>query len=887
MKSIKRSITLLLGLLGLALAAPALAGGPLANCQPGQSYLWPNGGTNITFNPDQGNLGPVAGPAAVALVGSAFQEWEDIPSSTLSYQAGAQLPVDVDITNFGPYLSAVAPDGLSAIVFDDDGQIFDLLFGPGSGILGFAGPEWGTPATCTIDEGLSFLNGPSFTNATAALDVMVHEFGHWSNFAHTVVNGQIYIGDTTGPTPFGSFDPAPNPFTDIVETMYPFYFGPGIGTATLEADDIAIASRMYPEATYASSTGSISGEIFAGAQRITGVNVIARNLADPYNDAVSAISSDFTDGLSQADPNVGAYTITGLTPGASYAVYVDEILAGGFSTLLASPLPGPEEFYSGASESSNPNIDDPSVFAPVAVTAGSPTTGIDVIFNQPAEGDPLPVGDDGNVRLGLPFTYEICGQEFGDVYVNANGNLTFGAPSSDFSESAADMLNGPPRIAGLWDDLNPNTGGAVYYMTSNNTFTVTWDQLPEFFNTGSNTFSIELKQGSSQVTVDYGDLSATDGLAGVSCGAALTGGLEPQIEINDSPNRTTHNFNGDTALYEVFSFSNPNDLANYSVKYNTTKHDLDDVFEPNNSIAAAAPVTAPFSTAPNAFFTEISPAAADIDFFEFEAEAGQYLIVETTRGQVDTVLGLFDADGNLLAGDDDGGLGLLSRIEGGLPYTGTYYVAVTFCCDYDFDGVDPGQGPPFDGGRYVLDLQVFDGLPLPLSDDGSINLSGFGFAIPFAGTDYTDVFVNANGSVTFGAPSADFSESVFDFLNGAPRAAPLWDDLNPSAGGLVLASTDFATELTITWVDVPEFFSTGANNFSVTLFSDGTVNFDYGSVSASDGLIGATPGGGAPGTPTDLSVVGGGKVSDSVHEQFTFGSPYDLANPDALTFTPD
>jgi hypothetical protein len=887
MKNFRHPATSLSSFLGLLLATPALAGGPLANCESGQPYLWPNGGTNITFNPDQGNLGPVTGADAIALVASAFQVWEDIPTSTLTYQAGTLLPVDVDVTNFGPYLNATAPDGLSAVVFDDDGAIFTLLFGPGSGVLGFAGPEWGTPATCTIDEGLSFLNGPSFTNATAALDVMVHEFGHWTNFAHTVVNGQIYIGDTTGPTPFGSFDPAPDPFTDIIETMYPFYFGPGIGTASLEADDIAIASRMYPEATYASSTGTISGEIFAGAQRVTGVNVIARNLANPYNDAVSAISSDYTDSASQADPNVGVYTITGLTPGADYAVYVDEVLAGGFSTTLASPLPGPEEFYSGASESSDPNIDDPSVFAPVAVAAGSPTTGIDIVFNQPAEGDPLPVGDDGNVRLGLPFTFEICGQAFGDVYVNANGNLTFGASSSDFSESAADMLNGPPRIAGLWDDLNPSQGGSVYYTTTNNTFTVTWDGVPEFFSTGSNTFSIELKQGSSQATVDYGDLSATDGLAGVSCGAALTGGLEPQVEINDSPNSTTHNFNGNTALYEVFSFSNPNDLANYSVKYNTTKHDLDDVFEPNNSIAAAAAITTPFNTAPNEFFTEISPAAADIDFYSFEAEVGQYLIAETTRGQVDTVLGLFDSAGNLIAGDDDGGVGLLSKIEGGLPYTGTYYLAVTFCCDYDFDGVDPGQGPPFDEGRYVLELQVLDGLPLPLGDDDSLQLSGFGFAIPFAGMDYTSVFVNSNGSVTFGAPSFDFSESVGDFLGGPPRAAPLWDDLNPTAGGLVLASTDFATELTITWVDVPEFFSTGANNFSVTLFADGTVNFDYGSVTASDGLIGATPGGGAIGTAVNLSAVGGGKVSDSVHELFNFSSPYDLGNPDALTFTPD
>jgi hypothetical protein len=496
------------------------------------------------------------------------------------------------------------------------------------------------------------------------------------------------------------------------------------------------------------------------------------------------------------------------------------------------------------------------------------------------------------VRLGLPFTFSICGQDFNDVYVNANGHLTFGAGDPDFSESAQEMLDGPPRIAGLWDDLQPvdpfgNPQGSVYFTTTNNTFTVTWDSIPEWgfpSGTGSNTFSIELKKSASQATVNYGNLDAADGLAGVSCGLAQTGGVEPETVLKVSEKRTTKNFNHNTAIYEWFS-TGDNDLANYSVKYNTTKHELADVYEDNNSIGAAAAVTAPFNTAPNSMFTEISPSAGDVDFFSFEAEAGQYLIAEVARGQIDSILGLFNADGVLIAFNDDTN-GLLSRIEGGLPYTGTYYLAVSYYADFGFDGSGPGQGAPFDEGRYVLDLQVFDGLPLPLGDDSSINLGGFGFSIPFAGTDYTDIFVNSNGNITFGAPSFDFSESISEFESGPPRAAPLWDDLSPNNGGLVLASTDFATELTITFVDVPEFFSTGANNFSVTLYSSGQVDFDYGSVTATDGLIGATPGNGAASMPVDLSAVGGGDVVDSLVELFGFGNPYDLGNPDSLTFTP-
>jgi hypothetical protein len=848
------------------LALPAVAYGPLAVCDDGQPFLWPAGGTNIPYNPDQGDLGPLNNAAATALVGTAFGAWGAIPTATTTYVNAGPLPVDVDITNFGPYLNPVAPDGFSAIVFDDTGEIFDLLFGPGSGILGFAGPEWVNTLSCDILEGVSFLNGPAFGDATEALDVLVHEFGHYQNLAHTVVNGQILLGDTSGPTPNNTF-PVP-PLAGLIETMYPFYFGPAAGTSTPHADDIAGLSTLYPTPGFAAASANITGRIFApnGTTPLTGVNVIARNTANPFADAVSAISSDFSFDF-VTGPFVGVYTLHGLTPGATYAIFVDEILAGGFSTPPLFPLPGPEEFHNGANESSNGATDNPAVFTTVSAAAGGTASNVNVIFNAPAPGQPLPVGDDGSVQIFMPFTFEICNQAFASVFINANGNLTFGAPNGDFSETIDEFLSGPPRVAGLWDDLNPGAGGTVVFSQTSNTFTVTYTNVPEFLATGANTFSIQLHRSSNHVDVSYGSLTALDGLAGVSCGGAVTSRFEQPTDLNQ--NNGTKDLKKQPAIFELFGPGNPVDLANDSVKYNA-KAKFDDAFEGNDTIAQAESISLPFTTEDEDDFTEIRPAGGDVDYFKFSVQAGDILAVETVRGNLDTLLGIFNADnGALLIADDDSGDALLSRLIIQANVNLNLAVAVSTFPDVDFDGIG-GTG----AGRYVLAIHKYQGTVLAAGDD-TATLVNLGFTFPFQGVNRTSVFVNSNGNLTFGAGSTDFSETVPEFLAGPPRIAPRWDDLD--AGDGLIVATPGAGSMTFHFVSVPEFFTTSPNYFSVKLDAAGKIGIGYFATSRTDGLTGVTQGGGAadPGE-TDLS---------EDNSQPAIGTTYELfSGLDVFTF---
>jgi len=72
--------------------------------------------------------------------------------------------------------------------------------------------------------------------------------------------------------------------------------------------------------------------------------------------------------------------------------------------------------------------------------------------------------------------------------------------------------------------------------------------------------------------------------------------------------------------------------------------------------------------------------AGDVDVFRFEGAAGQVLRVEvvaaSTGSALDSLLTLYDAEGRVLASNDDAGNGRDSLVETKLTLTGTHYVSV-------------------------------------------------------------------------------------------------------------------------------------------------------------------------------------------------------------------
>ncbi|MBW2461011.1 MAG: hypothetical protein JRH11_05155 [Deltaproteobacteria bacterium] len=129
----------------------------------------------------------------------------------------------------------------------------------------------------------------------------------------------------------------------------------------------------------------------------------------------------------------------------------------------------------------------------------------------------LSLADDDSAPVSLVHPVQFYGVEYDTMHVGSNGNVTFGAPDTTYFESVSRMYDGAPRIAMLWDDLNPRTGGTVTVDEYADRVVVTFDSVPEWFATGANTFQLVIHQDGS-IVVAYGDVSVMDGLVGLSDG---------------------------------------------------------------------------------------------------------------------------------------------------------------------------------------------------------------------------------------------------------------------------------------------------------------------------------------------------------------------------------
>lgn len=358
------------------LRSDVFAGGPL-NTFLGRAVVYQSSDLPLPYRTDQGPLGSFSSGEATSLVTASFNTWQNVSTATITFYNEGQLPDDVTSTNYGPYLDNFN-DGINPVIFDSDGSIIDAEFGAGASdsIIGFAGSAYDTTTGYYL-EGLAVLNGKF--SAVFTFDqfkaTFVHELGHLIGLDHSQINVQyVHDGITSN---------------DIyVPTMYPTATDDDTSLGSLNPDDQAALTLLYPAANSRYSYGKIEGTVVRGDnQPVLGANVVAVKIGDEEMSQFSSVSDYYMQ-------RNGEYSML-VTPG-SYKLFIEPInkaFTGGSrvgpyaeTTRSASFVnPVTKEYYNGDEESADET--DLNDFVIISVAAGETVSGIDFI----ASGGRVPI----------------------------------------------------------------------------------------------------------------------------------------------------------------------------------------------------------------------------------------------------------------------------------------------------------------------------------------------------------------------------------------------------------------------------------------------------------------------------------------------------------------
>ena len=124
-------------------------------------------------------------------------------------------------------------------------------------------------------------------------------------------------------------------------------------------------------------------------------------------------------------------------------------------------------------------------------------------WEDTSSGSSVRLSDDavsGAVPIGFAFDY--YGRTYSDIRISSNGFITFLSGQSNgccSGQQTPSRRNPNGVIAGLWEDLNPSTGGTIRYATRgtapNRRFVMTFDNVNHYPRTLPVTFQIVLFEG--------------------------------------------------------------------------------------------------------------------------------------------------------------------------------------------------------------------------------------------------------------------------------------------------------------------------------------------------------------------------------------------------------
>ena len=200
---------------------------------------------------------------------------------------------------------------------------------------------------------------------------------------------------------------------------------------------------------------------------------------------------------------------------------------------------------------------------------GAEVEDITQLPTDPAGGTNLTLGDDAfvSVKLANSKTVSIYGSSFTSFYVGSNGYITFTEGDTDYSETLQDQFD-TLRVSSLFRDLNPTGGGKVSWRQLSDRAVVTWENVPQYGLSNSNTFQITL-YFDGRIQLAWTRVDARQGIVGLSDGL----GVPPDFEETDFSELSGGGGPPPVSTYLVEQFTSsadPFDLENTSITFTPT-----------------------------------------------------------------------------------------------------------------------------------------------------------------------------------------------------------------------------------------------------------------------------------------------------------------------------
>jgi hypothetical protein len=175
-------------------------------------------------------------------------------------------------------------------------------------------------------------------------------------------------------------------------------------------------------------------------------------------------------------------------------------------------------------------------------------------INPVSNGHGLPAGftqgcDDlcSSSLIPLGFTYNICGSAYSDMYVNMNGNITFGTPFYTYTPVGMPNNTTAIMVAPFWADVDTRSCGTVYHRANPTNTIVSWHSVGYFSSQCDklNSFQLVISDGNDPLigagnntafyyqSMAWTTGSASSGVGGFG-GSPATAGINANDGINFS-----------------------------------------------------------------------------------------------------------------------------------------------------------------------------------------------------------------------------------------------------------------------------------------------------------------------------------------------------------------